>query len=91
MRKTFSIAADHPPKAGLTISTPLIQETGAIATAFSLGSETDISPETYEQTILYLGLSGDGDFLLGDKKKVNPIAANDLLIVNPDTLCGVET
>lgn len=91
MYQTFSIAAKHPPKNGLTISTPLMKGTCASVTAFSLGSGTDISPETYDQPILYLALSGSGDFLLGSQHEARSIQSGELLAISPGTLCGVKT
>lgn len=91
MNKTFSIAAEHPPKAGLTISTPLIKTTETSVTAFSLGSKTDISPEAYDNPILYIGLSGSGDYLTGREHTEKETGSGELIVINPGTLCGVKT
>lgn len=90
MSRTFSIAAEHPPKKGLTISTPLIKGTKTSVAAFSLGRGTDISPEAYDSPILYIGLSGGGKFLTGRDGAAAKIRAGDMLMINPGTLCGVE-
>lgn len=91
MNKTFSIAKEHMPKAGLTISTPIIKSGKASVTAFSLGGETDISPEVYDNAIMYIGLYGGGEFLLGKQNKETPIKNGEALIINPGTLCGART
>lgn len=91
MSQTFSIAAEHPPRNGLTISTPLINGGESIVTAFSLGGGTDISPERYDCPILYIGLLGSGEFLLGVEREEKQLGTGDLVAIAPDTLCGVKS
>lgn len=91
MNGTFSIASEHRPKDGLTVSTPLIMGNKTSVTAFSLGRGTDISPETYDSPILYIALYGGGAFLTGEDKKEKQMKNGDLLVVKAKTLCGVKT
>lgn len=91
MNRTFSLAAEHPPRDGLTISTPLMKGSETSVTAFSLGRGTDISPETYDRPILYLGVSGGGTFLVGERQEERPVSAQEALLIPPGTLCGVQT
>lgn len=91
MSKIFSIAAEHKPKSGLTISSPVMGSDDVQVTAFSLGSGTDISPEAYDNTVIYLGLSGEGKFLTDETKAEKSMGNGDLLVINPEILCGVKT
>ncbi len=88
-RGTFYVAADHAPIAGLTISsrTPL----GEAVTYFSLGAHTDISPETYPQSVLYVANGGSGTFLLGSEGTAAPITPGQALITHGGTRAGVLT
>jgi len=86
----FSIAAEHPPRDGLTISTPLITSEKTSVTAFSLGSGTDISPEAYDSQILYLGLLGGGTFS-EDSRETGEVGSGDMLLIDKGTLSGVKT
>jgi len=91
MGNIFSISNEHQPKPGLTISTQLMSSRKISVTAFSLGNGTDISPEYYDNSIIYLGLWGSGDFVIGDKRERQKLENGDLLFLNPKTLCGVES
>jgi len=91
MSSTFSISKEHPPKPGFTISTPLMNREKISVTAFSLGSDTDISPEAYDNPILYLGLHGNGEFVIGSRKEEQKVKFGDLLMVNSETLCGAKS
>lgn len=91
MYRTFSIANEHPPKAGLTISTPLMHGYETSVTAFSLGNGTDISPEAYDNKIIYVGLSGEADFITDNDNVAKHACRGDLFVINPNTLCGVKT
>lgn len=76
--QTFSMARQHPPREGLTISTPVrpaAEETSVVC--FSLGAGTDITPETYASPVLYLGCAGSGVFHVGAE--------------GPDVLSGRES
>lgn len=86
---TFSIAADHAPIPGLTISSR--SDAGEGVTYFSLGSHTDISPETYPGTVLYVGNAGAGEFLVGTEGSVTGISAGQSLITRGGTRVGVRT
>lgn len=87
--EVFSITSEHPPREGLTISVASdIVWDGAI-TYFSLGRGTDISPETYDSPVLYLGLSGCGEFQVGtDSRSVGP---GGMLALRSGKLCGIRT
>jgi len=91
MNKVFSIAGEHIPKTGLTISSPIIKGKEAAVAAFSLGGGTDISPESYDTPIIYFGLWGDGEFILGKNGESKYTGAGDMLIIKEGSLCGAKT
>lgn len=87
--QTFSIANEHPPRDGMTISTPSGMAGSTAASCFSLGRETDITPESYTRPVLYIACSGSGKFLISGEEE--NIVSGDALIIKPNTLCGVST
>jgi len=89
--KHVNISKAHPPRTGLTISTSEKLISRNTVTYFSLGKGTDISPETYMNHMVYIGHFGTGSFLLGKDRKELTMHENQILIVEPDTLCGVRT
>ena len=91
MNKVFSIASNHPPKDGLTISTSENIESETNITFFSLGKDTDIIPETYSSPIIYIGAGGSGEFVVGEDLKSSTFGSGDLLITKKDTLFGSKT
>ena len=88
-RGAFSVAADHAPIPGLTISSR--SAAGEGVTYFSLGSHTDISPETSPGTVLYVGNAGEGEFLVGTEGTAAPISAGQAVITRGGTRVGVRT
>ena len=94
MTNVFSIAKDHPPRAGLTISTPARMGTAEATSSvvyFSMGAQTDITPETYPNACLYIACSGDGAVVMGDDFQPHALSAGEAVIVDPHTLCGAKT
>ncbi|MFA7636576.1 MAG: cupin domain-containing protein [Monoglobales bacterium] len=91
MNKVFSIASNHPPKDGLTISTSLNLESETAVTFFSLGKDTDITPESYSSPIIYIGAGGSGEFVVGEEYKSIAFGSGDMLIAQKDTICGSKT
>lgn len=85
-KQVFTIAGEHKPKAGMTISSTA--HMGDPVHHFTLGPGTDISPETYDCPILYIGAGGRGKFLVGEEKR--PMGPDEILCVAPGTLCGVQ-
>lgn len=55
----FSILKDDQPIDGCTISHDLLPDAKGMAIVFSLGAQTDISPETYRQNKLIWVMDGD--------------------------------
>ena len=92
-KQVFSIAADRPPRAGMTISTVSGIKSRTEIVYFSLGAGTDISAESYPVAKLYLGAAGTTIFALGGQQEEKKLAvqAGELLIVPAGTLCGMET
>lgn len=91
MAQVFSIAADRPPRSGMTISTVSGLRAKAEVVYFSLGAGTDISAETYPSPKLYIGAAGMTVFELGGKehRKKAEVRSGELLIVPAGTLCGM--
>jgi len=89
--RIFSIAGNHPPKEGLTISTSSGIDSKNSITYFSLGAGTDISPETYARPVLYVGAGGEGVFLIGEAHEQRTVGPGELLMIEPGTLSGTKT
>lgn len=88
-RGTFSVAADHAPIPGLTISSR--SGVSDEVTYFALGSHTDISPETYPEAVLYVAHAGTGEFLVGADGAAERISAGQAIIAHGGTRVGVRT
>ena len=91
MEGVFTIEEKRPIRAEMTISRKSGLSGTYPVTWFSLGAGTSISPETYDQVMIYLGASGSGNFLLGEREEKVPVGAGDLLAVPGGILCGVES
>ncbi|WP_329602329.1 DUF488 family protein, N3 subclade [Blautia liquoris] len=89
--RVHSIAEEHPPKDGLTISSPSGISSETNITYFSLGAGTDISAETYERPVIYIGMGGRGTFVVGNDSKKLSVGEGDVLMIPSGTLCGTET
>lgn len=91
MNRAFSIAEEHPPREGMTISTVSGLRAETKISYFSLGRGTDVSAESYPTEMLCIGAGGTGRFALGagaDGKEVE-LGEGEALIVPKDTLCGI--
>ena len=84
----FKFSEEYKIKSELTISTKLGLSDAPI-TYFRLGRGTDISKESYDCPVLYIGTDGSGSFHLNENDDVN-ISGNDILYVVPKTLCGMS-
>ena len=93
MNGTFSVAGEHPPQAGMTISTVSGLRGPAEVTFFSLGAGTDISAEAYPVPRLYVGAGGRTDFSLGNKGNMahTAVCEGELLTAPADVLCGMAS
>ncbi|WP_122643252.1 cupin domain-containing protein [Luxibacter massiliensis] len=93
MNRVFSVAEAHKPKDGLTISTPSKMQGETDITYFSLGKETDITPETYARPVIYIGMGGQGIFTAGtgENQKKLEMKQGEMLVILKDTLCGAAT
>lgn len=87
MMEVFSIAQEHAPIDGLTISSqcPVKTENNHIV-YFSLGAGTDISQEMYPSMQMYICNGGKGTFLVAEKKV--DVKDGDLVVVAGGSLCG---
>lgn len=85
---SFKFSEEYKVKSELTISTKLGLSDAPI-TYFRLGRGTDISKESYDCPVLYIGTDGSGSFHLNEDDDVN-ISGNDILYVAPKTLCGMS-
>lgn len=88
MDGVFSIAAQYKPKDYRTISTDA--RMGGDVHFFSLGAHTDISAETYDRPVLYIGVGGDGGFHVGGAEALSTLHQNEILFVEGGTLCGAD-
>ena len=87
--EVFSIFKEHSPISGLTISSnSSLQTQMNHISYFSLGAGTDISAETYPGTQLYICNGGEGNFVLGEKKRMIHVKEGEFVIVEGGTLCG---
>ena len=87
--KVFSISKDHVPKDYLTISTNSKIDSENKITYFSLGKNTDISPEKYSKDIILVINSGAGTLLLNNESKF--LKTNDFIFIPKESLYGVST
>ncbi len=88
--QVYKISAEYAPISGMTVSTKSLVSKTAAVTHFSLAAGTDISPETYPETQLYIVNGGEGVFLIGDNEKL-AVCEGEMLIVPGGTLCGVSS
>ena len=91
MNRAFSIAEEHPPRDGMTISTVSGLRAETKVSYFSLGRGTDVSAERYPTEMLCVGAGGAGRFALGagaDGKEIE-LGEGEALVVPKDTLCGI--
>ena len=84
----FNFSEEYKIKSELTISTKLGLSDAPI-TYFRLGVGTDISKESYDCPVLYIGTDGSGRFHLNENDEVK-MSGNDILYVAPKTLCGMS-
>ena len=85
---SFKFFEEYKVKSELTISTKL-GLSDAPLTYFRLGRGTDISKESYDCPVLYIGTDGSGSFHLNEDDDVK-MSENDILYVAPKTLCGMS-
>lgn len=84
----FNFSEEYKIKSELTISTKLGLSDAPI-TYFRLGVGTDISKESYDCPVLYIGTDGSGRFHLNENDEVK-MSGNDILYVATKTLCGMS-
>ena len=84
----FKFSEEYKIKNELTISTKLGLSDAPI-TYFRLGTGTDISKESYDCPVVYIGTDGSGSFHLNEDDDVK-MSENDMLYVAPKTLCGMS-
>ena len=84
----FKFSEEYKIKNELTISTKLGLSDAPI-TYFRLGIGTDISKESYDCPVLYIGTDGFGVFNLNENDTEH-MSENALLYVAPKTLCGMS-
>jgi len=87
---TFSLAREHPPKDGLTISTGAGFTSVHGVTYFSLGKNTDISAEKYSSPIMLIGSYGQGEVVFGNDSNAprKSIASGEFTALRPNSLFG---
>ncbi len=82
--KPFTFAKENAPLNHLTIS----ERVGPRATVFSLGRGTSISKESYPDTCLYLGLSGEGVLM---SEKESPLFEGECYLSEASEYLGKKT
>ncbi len=89
--RVFRIEEERRPKAGLTISADARLGGMGKVHFFSLGPNTDISPERYDCPTLYMGAGGQGDFVLGEETSCPArLEKGGILFVPGGMLCGMK-
>lgn len=91
MEGVFTIEQIRPIRDGMTVSMDAGMGGGNRASFFSLGRNTSISRECYDETAVYIGASGKTDFLLGEPAEERKLAAGEMLIVPGGMLCGQKS
>lgn len=91
MNKVFTLEELRPIRDGFTISRDTKLGTATKVTLFSLGKDTSISQETYDNITMYIGALGKGNILIGNKPKKLLLQPDTMLLVPGNTLCGMET
>lgn len=91
MKEVFTIEKLRPIKDDMTISRDSKLSDINRIIYFSLGKNTDISPEKYDSYTLYIGNKGSGTFILDENFRELEFKENDILIVSNDMLCGNKT
>lgn len=88
----YSISKKHVPKSGMTISTNAKLGKQSIVHHFSLGSDTDISSEAYDNPVIYIGACGTGLFDIGtDGSCKLQMNSQNIIFLHEGTLCGVNS
>ena len=89
--RVFRIEEERRPKANLTISADACLGGMGKVHFFSLGPNTDISPERYDCPALYMGAGGQGDFTLGEEISCPArLEKGGILFVPGGILCGMK-
>lgn len=89
--RVFSIAEEHPPVKGCTMSEMLGQEDGRHITVFSLADGTSISAESYPHPTLYIMNSGEMDMYEQITAGTTwRLQAGDIIITPPDIPVGIR-
>lgn len=91
MNQVFTIEDLRPVRDGMTISRDSKLGSQNRVTYFSMGKDTSISQESYDRMTMYLGASGSGTFLIGEKPEKISMEPGCALIVPQKTLCGMQT
>lgn len=91
MNKPFKLSEVRPVRAEMTISRPARLGDSVPVTWFSLGAGTSISPESYDDATLYIGGQGSGCFVLGTDSHNVTLHEDEVLFIQPATLCGTST
>ncbi|MBP7060232.1 MAG: cupin domain-containing protein [Lachnospiraceae bacterium] len=78
MNGAFSVAKIHKPKEGLTVSTSAGITSETRITWFSLGAGTDISAETYDTPVIYIGMGGNGRFVTSNKNTGKKVGVSNV-------------
>ena len=91
MQEIFRIRDKISLRPGFTISRKAGPWKGTSVTWFSLGQDTDISQESYDQPRLLLGEWGKGVVILGKEKREENLCQGRLLLIPGEMLCGLKT
>ena len=87
----FTIAEDNVPIEGCTVSKQTFESENASITHFSLGKDTDISPEHYPCPALLIGASNDTQILLRrEKDEVFTLSRADCIVIEAGLNFGTK-
>lgn len=91
MNQVFTIEQLRPLRDGFTISRDTRLGTTTKVTLFSLGKDTSISQESYDQMTMYIGAAGKGHIIIGEDAKYLELLPDTVLLIPKKTLCGMES
>ena len=86
----FTVRELRPIRDAMTVSRSAEMGERTKVTFFSLGKDTSISQESYDDAVLYVGAAGSGYAVCGEEKKKEKIEPGNAVYVPNGKLCGFD-